>query len=243
MFTSVFLVPIGMILDRRTRLLVGPCLVFVLLYSFLPHKELRFIIYVFPLLNVAVAEACKRAWENVIRKPSLFTKLWCSIAVLHVVANLIFSSLMLYISSYNYPGGKINSIFMIKITTCELINFLGSAMLKLHELEDPNTNVYVHICNYAAQTGVSRFTQINENWIYNKTEHLTVEELSQFQHLLVESSDHEIMNFLANSHKSLDEISAFNGFSMNLKSFPPNISVKFKPAVTILKKLEKEDTL
>lgn len=60
MAASVFLVPVGCVLDERVRKLVYPSLLFVFIYSFLPHKELRFIIYIFPFLNAAAASACHR---------------------------------------------------------------------------------------------------------------------------------------------------------------------------------------
>jgi alpha-1,6-mannosyltransferase len=57
---SVLLVPVGAYFDVRVRRMLIPSVSFVFLFSFLPHKELRFIIYVFPILNVAAAYACHK---------------------------------------------------------------------------------------------------------------------------------------------------------------------------------------
>ena len=229
MCSSLLLVPIGVYLDRRTVQLVLPSLIFVFLYSFLPHKELRFIIYVFPLLNVAAAETCKRWEENMIQKPtSIWRKTLYFGAVMHILLNSCYSMGMLYISSQNYPG--------------------GDAILKIHQLENDNvdnsitstsssdTIVNLHICNYAAQTGVSRFTQLNDNWIYNKTEKLSPEDFVFFSHLLVESSDAESMSYLINTHQIIGEVMAYRDFSMDLRKFPP-VRINFKSAVTIFKKI------
>ena len=88
-----------------------------------------------------------------------------------------FSAMMLYISSHNYPG--------------------GAALMQLQEIESPKAAVNVHIDVYAAQTGVSRFLQVNDGWTYNKTEDLDTETLAaSFTHLLVESQDNETLNSL-----------------------------------------------
>ncbi|KAI4468192.1 glycosyltransferase [Holotrichia oblita] len=60
MGASVFLIPVGLYVDERVRKIFIPTVIFVFIYSFLPHKELRFIMYAFPFLNVVAASACHR---------------------------------------------------------------------------------------------------------------------------------------------------------------------------------------
>lgn len=57
---SLLLLPLGLIVNRNTRWMAAPSVLFVLIYSILPHKELRFIIYTFPVLNIPIAQGC--AW-------------------------------------------------------------------------------------------------------------------------------------------------------------------------------------
>ncbi|KAJ8873905.1 hypothetical protein PR048_024741 [Dryococelus australis] len=144
MACSVVLVPVGIYYDIRVRKLVFPALLFVFLFSFLPHKELRFIIYVFPLLNVAVASACHRIFQN--RGKSSFHSLLALGVCCHLVLNATFSMFLLCIAGVNYPG--------------------GTAIAQLHRLARNEAFVNVHIDVLPAQTGVSRFAEINLNWRY-----------------------------------------------------------------------------
>ena len=108
MCASLAFVPIGVVIDRRTLVYVLPATVFVIIYSFLPHKELRFIIYVFPLLNVAAAEACKRWWNMAFSYKKNGSPFWCKVfglaAAGHLVLNATFTMALLFVSKQNYPG-------------------------------------------------------------------------------------------------------------------------------------------
>ncbi|CAA0820343.1 Dol-P-Man\\x3aMan(7)GlcNAc(2)-PP-Dol alpha-1-6-mannosyltransferase [Striga hermonthica] len=55
---------LGVFLDRRVLLYIIPVFSFVLLYSKLPHKELRFIISSLPMFNFSAAVAASRIYNN-----------------------------------------------------------------------------------------------------------------------------------------------------------------------------------
>lgn len=54
---TLLFIPFGL-LDRRMTPLLLPAAGFILIYSLLPHKEMRFIIYTFPVLSLVAARGC-----------------------------------------------------------------------------------------------------------------------------------------------------------------------------------------
>ncbi|XP_001358592.3 probable Dol-P-Man:Man(7)GlcNAc(2)-PP-Dol alpha-1,6-mannosyltransferase isoform X1 [Drosophila pseudoobscura] len=218
MGASLLFVPIGCVLEPRIRPLALSALVFVLLYSVLPHKELRFIIYVFPVLNIAAACACQRIWMNCAKST------WHSCLALgsvgHLLLNVFVTVFLLVISGTNYPG--------------------GAALSRLHRLESATPNVSVHIANLAAQSGVSRFMEIRDEWTYSKDESMnyTQAEIARYTHLLVEAKNKhntELWSSLQDDFDTLEFVDCFNSIGIQYNSLLP-VRVKTKPCIGILKK-------
>ena len=213
--TTVLLLPLAPLLDRRTVILLFPCLSFISLYSLLPHKELRFILYTFPVLNTAAAAGAARLWHN--RSKSLLSWLF-SLAILgHLAVNIIMSSGLLYISSLNYPGGE--------------------AIKQLHVFEAGQPSLSVHLDVLTCQTGLSRFTEEVSTWTYDKTEDLDSDELQRYSHLVMEGHHKYSLDMkpFLETHTFLAEIKSYAGVKLNYTNFPP-LEILTKPSIFILKK-------
>ena len=141
LLSSIFLIPVGLFFNSRVRVLVIPSIFYVILFSFLPHKELRFIFYVLPLLNAIAATGADYVWK--MRGKSFIRAIISVSIIFHLVLNSVASVGFLIASHKNYPG--------------------GNALMKLQEIEKRD-NVNVHIDVYSAQTGVSRFLELNPTW-------------------------------------------------------------------------------
>ncbi|XP_041378039.1 probable Dol-P-Man:Man(7)GlcNAc(2)-PP-Dol alpha-1,6-mannosyltransferase [Gigantopelta aegis] len=211
---SILLLPVGLYLNRQVWTLIWPAATFVFLYSFLPHKELRFVIYVFPVFNVAIACALSRLWQN--RTKSPVQHLLSLYAVALLVCNVIITGGFLYVSHHNYPGGV--------------------AMDTLHQIEH-DVHVNVHIDVFTAQTGVTRFAQRNAHWRYDKTEDLVAggPEMNKFSHLMIGGVTRDELDIYKNSHHIIFEVEAFDRITFNLKHLPP-LKVVIKPKLWILKR-------
>lgn len=193
---SMIFIFFGLLYERRVRILGGVAVVYILLYSLLPHKEARFIFPVLPYLNVVAASGLDRIWKM----KGGFLKHFGKLASVLVIA---MSFLHVYVSSVasslNYPGGL--------------------ALKELHVLgmEDKNKNLGVHIDVLPAMTGASRFGEIYDSWNYSKLEwnssrseeRLYLRELSKFGYRYLLSGAPDVPGY-----QLVKEIHGFSGISL-----------------------------
>ena len=135
-----------------------PNLLFLIIYSFQPHKEWRFIIYVVPPFLAAASAGAGWVWTR--RSKSFVYRVLSLSLVASTMASFVVSFGMLAVSRLNYPG--------------------ADALDRLHFLASNETGIVrVHMDTLACTTGVTRFMEKppplldDENaafWVYDKTE-------------------------------------------------------------------------
>merc|ERR1711920_905596 len=123
------------------------------LYSFLPHKELRFIFPALSILNVAAAAGAARC----LRMKGFLNVVAVLGLVGLAVATLAGCVVMTAASASNYPGGV--------------------ALRNLHAAEAASPPLSVHIGILAAISGNSRFLEGHKTWSYSKEEGLKADDL------------------------------------------------------------------
>lgn len=210
------LIVLGVLLDRRILSYVFPIFSFVLLYSKLPHKELRFIIGSIPIFNLSAAVGANRIHNN--RKKSFWKLLHVA-----VFAFLLFSlgcTVVTFMASYNnYPAGY--------------------ALRDLHQTGYLSNNVneqWVHIDTFSAINGISRFCELNFSWRYSKEEGLSQDDFRHrnFTYLLNEHSS-------IDGFKCLFSVCGFSKAHLQLR-FPPILLVK-EPKVFVHGNLLNKDVM
>uniref|UniRef100_A0A7N1A589 Mannosyltransferase n=1 Tax=Kalanchoe fedtschenkoi TaxID=63787 RepID=A0A7N1A589_KALFE len=207
---------LGVLLDRRIRLYVLPVFSFVLLYSKLPHKELRFIISSVPIFNLSAAIAATRIYNN--RRKPFWSLLWLAVIGLFFVS--LGCSVTFFLASYhNYPSGY--------------------ALDKLHNIGSLANNtdeLYVHIDAYSAMNGISRFCEKGLPWRYSKEEGIKLDDYGSrnFTYLV---NEHRLVN----GFKCLFYIDGFARARPQI-GFPP-ISLILEPKVFIHGKADRLDAM
>jgi len=167
---SVYTVP-------RARALVAIPTLFIAVYSMLPHKELRFVLYAIPPLNVAAGAALAKLYRALpspsSELPTLRTLgLVGRLAILAALAVAVAASTAFAAAAYhNYPG--------------------AAALAHVHKLGESRGGaaarrkpMAVHIGVDAAMSGVSRFLERPAPWRYSKVEDLAPQDYRQFAYVL-----------------------------------------------------------
>lgn len=126
---------------KQSLSLLIPPLAYVGLYSIIPHKEWRFVIYVIPPLTASAALGTSYIWNRRSRSVTYRVLsnfiLPASILVTFLVSTLI----LLPASSANYPGAQaLKALHVFAHGTQPVVN--------------------VHMGNLACQTGITRFQQL-----------------------------------------------------------------------------------
>ncbi|KAI8990326.1 Alg9-like mannosyltransferase family-domain-containing protein [Pilobolus umbonatus] len=184
----------GYITDARVRYLMTPMVIYILLFSLMPHKEWRFIMYTIPVFTMGAAVTINRF---IIKANRSFLYRFILVAVMGTIAISFAASLLMFrISQLNYPGGE--------------------ALRRLHDIENGKKNVYVHLDSETAMTGASLFGQSSPYWTYSKNEwHTTQQDFMDAGYTHIITSHPEL--FDASVYETIDVTNGLSG--KRLKTF------------------------
>ena len=130
---------------------------YLLMYSVLPHKELRFVFYAIPVVNLVVAVFLNRFVAGIVKLGSSSAIIMKLVIAAGGLACFTVSTVLLTVSSANYPGGE--------------------ALWKLHDIRPKGGTVHIDVP--PSMAGVTRFQKnICGNWKYNKTPGLMIDQSS-----------------------------------------------------------------
>ncbi|KAG1179709.1 hypothetical protein G6F70_000591 [Rhizopus microsporus] len=172
---------IAFVRDIRVRRMLIPVIIYISIFSIIPHKEWRFIMYTIPVFTTAAATQMNALFVQ--RCRSYFYYVTTCIVISAVLGSACIALIMFRISSYNYPG--------------------GDALRALHLIEKNTPFVAVHLDPETAMTGASLFGQLNPQWKYSKNEsHVTEDDFieARYTHLLTanpenfNSSQYEVIH-------------------------------------------------
>lgn len=185
-------IPIALYIPATRKIsleILAPLVSFVAIYSLLPHKEWRFIIYTIPGFTGVASTGAAWIWTR--RSKSLIYRLLAMLLMGSVLASFVASCGLLALSTLNYPGAE--------------------ALHRLHHItHNESSSVTVHLDNLSCQTGVTRFlqkptpstelgTKSEAVWIYDKTEDpaLLMDPLfwQQFDYVLTETPERAMGNW------------------------------------------------
>jgi alpha-1,6-mannosyltransferase len=152
--------------------LLLPNLAYTAIYSFLPHKETRFIFPIVPPLNLAAALGASHIWIRR-QRTRLYWYLVIPLVGSTILSALIAHAILLPISSLSYPGAHaLNSLH----------NYASSSNVTHATNQNQFNIIRVHLDNLSTQTGITRFLQhpaptiptpSNPLWLYDKSDNTT----------------------------------------------------------------------
>uniref|UniRef100_A0A672NHX1 Mannosyltransferase n=1 Tax=Sinocyclocheilus grahami TaxID=75366 RepID=A0A672NHX1_SINGR len=204
--STILFIPLGL-LDRRTRKPLIVTVGFILLYSFLPHKELRFIIYTFPVFNMIAACGCSFIFQNL--KKTKKKKYFCINAKILTVHTLLVHRTNRFVWD-NINNGKGGESCLSHVHAIKVFNFF--------------------LCNLSFQFTLKSFPR------YDKKENLTLEDavIKTYSHLLMEANATKI-SLLKDSHKPLVFFSGYQNLVFEMFQFPP-IKIKLNNKLVLLER-------